>query len=219
MRDRDIRRALRQHLRTAFGGDPTTLVVEELGICRGTVRADVAVVNGALGAFEIKSDRDSLARLPAQLTAYCSVFDTITFVVAPRHLGNVEALVPAWCGIIQAEDRGRTHPELVCVRGPDLNSDVDPFALAQLLWRDEALQVLRASGLAAGLENKPRRYLWKALAEQVQLSSLKEIVRMHLKSRTRWRVDRLRKRGGGRFLPSATSSDYLSPCAHAHSPG
>ena len=34
--------------------------VEELGVCRGRVRVDVAVVNGTLHGYEIKSDRDSL---------------------------------------------------------------------------------------------------------------------------------------------------------------
>lgn len=219
MRDLDIRRTLRQRLTTDFGSDPTTLIVEELGICRGTVRADMAVVNGALKGFEIKSERDSLSRLPAQVSAYNKVFDTVTIVVAARHLHKVEALVPAWWGIFHADDRGCACPDLVCVRGEGVNIDVDPFALAQLLWRDEALHILEANGLAAGLRSKPRRYLWNALAENIKLSDLRELVRTHLKSRRRWRVDQSRKRDGGRFPLSAKSSNCPSQYAHAHSPG
>jgi hypothetical protein len=88
-----------------------------------------------------------------------------------------------------------------------------------LLWRDEALRILEANGLAAGLRSKPRRYLWNALAENIKLSDLRELVRMHLKSRRRWRVDQLRKRDGGRFPLSAKSSNCPSQYAHAHSPG
>lgn len=219
MRDLEIRRALRQRLTTDFGGDPTTLIVEELGICRGTVRADMAVVNGALKGFEIKSERDNLSRLPGQASAYNKVFDTVTIVVAARHLRNVEAMVPAWWSIFRADDNGRACPDLVRIRGEGLNLDVDPFALVQLLWRDEALQAVEANGLAAGLRSKPRRYLWSALAENVKLADLRELVRMQLKSRTRWRVDQLQTRDGERSPLFAKSSNSPFQCADTHSPG
>jgi hypothetical protein len=36
-----------------YGADPATRVVQELGICRASVRAGVAVVNGSLKGYEI----------------------------------------------------------------------------------------------------------------------------------------------------------------------
>lgn len=48
MRDPEIRRRLRQHLEDEFGDDPTALILDELGVCCGRVRADMAVVNGEL---------------------------------------------------------------------------------------------------------------------------------------------------------------------------
>lgn len=47
MRDADICRVLRQHLEGAFKDDGTTMIIEELGLCRGAVRVDVAVINGS----------------------------------------------------------------------------------------------------------------------------------------------------------------------------
>ena len=84
MRELDIRRALRKHLGFVFEEDPTALILEELGICRGTVRVDMAVVTGMLKGFEIKSDQDTLKRLPAQASAYNKVFDTLTIVAGTR---------------------------------------------------------------------------------------------------------------------------------------
>ena len=45
MRDADVRRVLLDRLNALYGTDPTTIVVKELGLQRGSVRADVAVVN------------------------------------------------------------------------------------------------------------------------------------------------------------------------------
>ncbi len=78
MRDQDIRDSLRQELVAAYGSDSSTLIVEELGICCGMARVDVAVVNGELKGFEIKSEKDTLGRLPAQSGMYGKVFDTMS---------------------------------------------------------------------------------------------------------------------------------------------
>ena len=64
MRDRDVRQALLAHLAELHAGDPDTRIVEEMGVWCGTARIDVAVVNGELCGFELKSERDTLERLP-----------------------------------------------------------------------------------------------------------------------------------------------------------
>ena len=60
-------------------------MVDELGVCRGQVRIDVAVVNGRFHGYEIKSDRDSLRRLDGQVDLYSKVLDRATIVVGDRH--------------------------------------------------------------------------------------------------------------------------------------
>ena len=64
MRDSEIRNTLRATLLSEHAGDPTAVVIDELGICQGSARIDMAVVNGSLNGYEIKSDLDTLARLP-----------------------------------------------------------------------------------------------------------------------------------------------------------
>ncbi len=58
--------------------DHDTKVVQEMGVWNGTVRIDIAVINGELGGFELKSDSDNLLRLPAQAELYSRVFDRMT---------------------------------------------------------------------------------------------------------------------------------------------
>jgi hypothetical protein len=188
MRDIDIRRALRRDVDSLHGNDPDTIVIEELGLCQGVARVDVAVINGSVHGYEIKSARDSLARLPGQSDAYNRVFDYVTIVTAATHIRKIADVVPKWWGISLAVQKG-SDVKLVAKRTPRLNVCIDPFALAQLLWRDEVLAELAALGLAAGMKSKPRRELWKHLATSIPIRHLGEIVRRRIKQRAPdWRL-------------------------------
>lgn len=186
MRDIDIRRALREQLERDYGDDPATLLVDELGVDEGSFRIDVALVNGAFQGFEIKSPRDTLVRLPAQARAYGRVFDALTLLVTARHLDSALELLPEWWGVIIADHR-EGKVELAEHRGPTSNPGVDPYAIAQLLWRGEALEVLEEHGLARGRRRKPRRELWATLATELPSDRLGAIVRERLRARRSWR--------------------------------
>jgi hypothetical protein len=188
MRDRDIRSALHDQLARRYRDDPETLVLDELGVLRGSCRIDVAVINGTLHGFEIKSEEDTLARLPAQADAYSSVFDEVTIVGSERHLGAVEALVPDWWSIVVAVRATRTRITLEQVRDGEPNPSPDAHAIAQLLWRDETLTALEGLGLARGLRSKPRAVLAYALADAMPVADLGEFVRRQLRGRTDWRA-------------------------------
>jgi hypothetical protein len=62
VRDHEIRASLLATLERQFAGDPETLIVPEMHVHRGASGVDVAVVNGALRGYEIKSKRDTLER-------------------------------------------------------------------------------------------------------------------------------------------------------------
>lgn len=188
MRDVDIRAQLRADLEGRFAHDPETLIVDELGVDEGSFRIDVAIVNGALHGYEIKSERDTLTRLPAQAGAYRGVFDQLTAIAAERHVDRVAALVPAWWGIVVPVRRDDAI-DLETRREPRTNPHVDPRALAALLWRDEAIAALERRQLATGLRSKPRRQLWDVLAAELELDELRRLVRDQLRARPAWRVD------------------------------
>ena len=54
MRDIDIRRTLLASITEQHPFDDGTIVVEELGLCQGTARVDVAAVNGTIHGYEIE---------------------------------------------------------------------------------------------------------------------------------------------------------------------
>jgi hypothetical protein len=188
MRERDIRSVLREALVAGCRNEASTLIIDELGICSGVARVDIAVVNGELKGFEIKSDQDNLGRLPSQTHMYGKVFDTMTIVSGPRHLSKLEASIPGWWGIVAANPSGSGNLGLQTIRCEAKNSSHDPLSVAQLLWREEVLSELRQAGKAKGLSNRPRRYLWDALVSTFSLSELRRIVRTRLKSRENWRA-------------------------------
>jgi hypothetical protein len=187
LRDLDIRRALHQALQEEHLNEPDTLLVDELGLCQGLARVDLAVVNGSLNGFEIKSDADRLHRLARQRDAYGMVLDTVTLVTARRHLAEARAQLPSWWGLtVAAAANGKVT--LHTVRRARPNRNVQPEAVARLLWREEALALLEAHGHAAGMRSKPRAQLWAALARELEPPVLAEGVRAALKRRVGWRL-------------------------------
>lgn len=208
MRDGDIRAALYARLAREHPPGSGTTVVDELGLC-GAVRVDVAVVNGSLSAYELKSDRDTLRRLPLQVEVYSQVFDHATLVVGERHHAHARwhDCVPDWWGVLVAsESRGRVTLEMD--RVGEANDCIDRVALAQLLWRDEVLAALRERGLDKGMRGKPRHLLSERLAHALDTSELRALVRTQLKTREGWRRPSRRVSGGAPWPHGATPPDY-----------
>ncbi|MFD6197105.1 sce7726 family protein [Mycobacteriaceae bacterium NPDC060252] len=188
MRDSDVRSALHSLLIKEHAEDlDSTLFVDELGLC-GEVRVDVAVVNAALSGFELKSAADTLRRLPTQIEVYSRVLDYCTIVVAECHLDRAVAMLPPWWGCIAARWDGESVA-LEVLSTPELNPCIDGYALAQLLWREEALAALESLSAAKGFRSKPRNLLWQRLADVTVVDDLRSVVREQLKARRRWRVD------------------------------
>ena len=69
------------------------------------------------------------------------------------------------------------------VRPASLNPKPDALSIAKLLWRDEALEVLRGAGCARGVMTKSRKVVWQRLIESVSPSDLRASVRAALKRR------------------------------------
>lgn len=186
MKDSDIRQIVLSDLSRQYESDSDTVIIEELGLCQGEARVDIAVVNGSIHGFEIKSDQDTLKRLPGQIEIYSRSLDSVTLVVGSRHLDQALKIIPKWWGVIVAKENSG-HRHLKRRRKGKANPCLDPFAVVQLLWRAEALEALKERGLHRGLANKPRTTLWKKLVEQLPIEELVALVRNILKSRENWR--------------------------------
>lgn len=190
MRDADIRKVLHEvEIKKLVVEDPTSRVIDEMGLMEGAFRVDVAVINGRLHGYEIKSALDTLERLPLQQASYNKVFDRLTLVVDERHAKEAVRIVPQCWGLIVASQKNGA-PHLDEIWGAMQNYKVDPYALCQLLWREEALAILRAKRLAGGgIWKGTRKAMWKRLAASIEPEELKYLVRETLKHRVGWRSD------------------------------
>jgi hypothetical protein len=187
MRDRDIRKSLDAELRRQHPSDDTW-IFHEFGVSHGASRIDIGLVNGSLEGFEIKSERDTLRRLPAQIEAYNRVFDRVAVVGSGKHVDPLLEAVPRWWAVMQAVERaGRV--EIETRRQGRANPGREPLALAQLLWRDELVAALEERDMMAGVRSKPKRVLQEALVAATTLDELSALVRAALKKRI-WRSDR-----------------------------
>lgn len=190
MRDRDVRKALHSKVLREHHGQANTLVLDELGLRHGTVRVDIAVVNGFLHGYEIKSDADTLDRLPSQVDVYGKVLDRATLVVGERHVEKAKACVPGWWGIKVVCAGPRGGIEFNTVRPVQMNTGIEPLALAELLWRNEVAEILRQRGVPAKVLRQPRGALYNHLANIMPLDELRITIRQQLKARERWRGQR-----------------------------
>ena len=185
--DSDIRSALhRQRLRHQKL-HPGTLVIDELGLAHAQSRVDVAVINGCIHGYEIKSAQDSLERLGAQLNVYRQTLQKLTIVVAPRHLPKVLSGVPDWCGVIEAVQGPRGGIRLLSTRFARSNPDIDPVMLAHLLWRSEVLDLLSQIGYTPKELRRPRKHLYKMLCEVLTLREITDAIRDFMVRRQAWR--------------------------------
>ncbi|WP_040207196.1 sce7726 family protein [Neobacillus jeddahensis] len=187
LKDKDIRMVLLQLLLEKYSEDPETKIVHELGILHGQSRIDVAVINGILHGFEIKSESDNLLRLPSQMEDYNKVFNRMTIVTQRIFLEKVRRIIPKWWGIwIVTQSKGNlTIRE---IRKGRYNSHVDPESLSHLLWKDEAISILKDKGLHKGYLSKPRTILYKRLASQLEIKELQFRINEQLKQREGWKV-------------------------------
>ncbi len=193
--DKQIRRQLKRDLISVYSGDPDTIILEELGLRHGYCRIDLAVVNGSLHGFEIKSDRDTLSRLERQADTYNKVLDFVTLVVGERHTERASRIVPPWWGIKCAEICEQGKLQILDLRKPSENPSVDKLSVAKLLWREEGLALLEELGAADGFSSKPRRFVYSRLTEVVEINQLRSYIRDKLRSRTDWRFDERQKSG------------------------
>jgi hypothetical protein len=186
--DKTIRTALRENLQKIYEADSTIRIIEELGLAHGEARIDLAVVNGSIHGYELKSDLDTLRRLPEQVRIYNSVLDQVTLVVGKNHLFDAFNIIPEWWGVTIAKVSSSGNKISFCnIRDADENPQKNSVAIAKLLWREEALHILEEKGVAGGVRSKSRQVLYERLAEILDQNELRAIVREYLFTREGWR--------------------------------
>lgn len=186
MKELDVRRLLYQtEIKKVLTANPKSRVVDELELLRGLVRVDVAVIGDIMHGYEIKSASDNLERLPVQQEHYGKVFEKMTLVADERHVDHAVKIVPRCWGLISIGMRdGKPYADEIWPARH--NNELDPLAIAQLLWREEALELMEYFDLK-GYSSKPRKILWQALSKSLSVEQLKAFVCFKLRTRKGWK--------------------------------
>ncbi len=111
----------------------------------GECKADMAILNGTATVYEIKSERDSLARLQRQVAAYSTVFATVYVIAAKQHRDAVLASVSDDVGVMLLDRRGYISKVRDARARPERTS---PAAIFDSIRADEAKRILVSRGVA-----------------------------------------------------------------------
>lgn len=188
MLDKDVRQAVKDKILKAHINDPSTLVIDELGLDHGRNRVDIAVINGELHGYELKSDSDNLLRLPQQSMAYSSIMDKVTLVVGEKHVQEAINIIPDWWGVKIATMNPRGGVNIATYRRNKKNKDIDPLELSKLIWKEEALALLAIKiKVDWRIRKLTRKDIYKLIVDTFSLNEIRDNTRVILKSRVNWR--------------------------------
>ncbi|WP_131832062.1 sce7726 family protein [Mycobacteroides abscessus] len=187
LRDRDIRCALARRIARQQRGREF-LFVPEIDVWGGWPgRIDqVLITRRQIQGFEIKSDVDSLRRLPVQVHAYSPVLERANLVTTTRHLDAARAIIPPWWGILLASRAGDGSACITPERPATANPDLDVFQVTTFVCREQIVKYLRAQGVGS-LSRRNVYSLRSLLVEGNTRGQVLAFARSVMMERTDWR--------------------------------
>lgn len=126
----------------------------------GECKADIVILNGTGTVYEVKSERDSLARLERQVDAYSKVFASVYVIAAENHVDAVMKIVPRDIGVRCLNRRHYISTVRDAIERPSRTS---PAAIFDAIRTAEARAILRAKGVS--IPAVPNTLLNSALRE------------------------------------------------------
>ena len=119
-------------------GDKATMLAE---FRVGTSKADCIILNGISTCYEIKTEFDTLNRLPEQLSSYSKVFDKVFVISANKHIDKICALLPENVGLLELTQRGAIKE---VIKANILNTPSEPKIMMQSLRVQEYKHIVEA---------------------------------------------------------------------------
>ncbi|SFP29601.1 hypothetical protein SAMN03159489_00755 [Pseudomonas sp. NFPP07] len=158
--------------------DENSVLVSELTVDNWTHRTDIVLANGRLWGFELKSERDSLARLPAQIESFSRHFEKFVLVVAKKFEKRALELIENvnGVGLWIASDNGEITEKI----RPRAQS-ISPDASISLITVTELRRLLTANGIKHQKAN--RRIELVELAKKLPTKILADGARTAIKTR------------------------------------
>lgn len=110
----------------------------------GNCKADLVILNGTATVYEIKSERDSLARLTNQVENYKRVFAKVNVIASEGHVERVLATVPDDVGVMWLSKHYRIKTLREAIDCPER---ICPATVFESLRAPEAAGILCAMGV------------------------------------------------------------------------
>ena len=148
----------------------------------GACKADLAILNGTATVYEIKSERDSLARLANQIDNYKKVFAKVYVIASEGHVTGVLDTVPNGIGVMMLGSRYRITTVREAEDRPDRICSATVF---ESLRSAEAVAILKRLKIAVpDVPNTQRHAAMRSLFAQLDPTSVHKAMVSTLK-RTR----------------------------------
>lgn len=109
----------------------------------GACKADLVILNGTATVYEIKSDRDTLARLENQIHYYRRVFAKVYVIAGENHVRDVLDATPSEVGVLSLVRWNRISTVREAIESIDA---VCPVTIFESLRTAEACAILKALG-------------------------------------------------------------------------
>ncbi len=107
-------------------------------------KVDYVILNGTATAYEIKSERDSLARLEKQVHSYMNVFARVNVIAGENHIDSILNLVPKEVGVMKLTKRFTINTVRAAVNRPERTN---PLSILDSMQLREAKNILKELGL------------------------------------------------------------------------
>ncbi len=127
----------------------------------GECKADLAILNGTATVYEVKSERDTLARLQKQIEAYRTVFARVLVISGENHVDCVLKTIPDDVGVLCLDNRYRISTVREALDAPERTSAT---AIFEAIRTQEAKLILR--GLGIGIPDLPNTEMHAALRKK-----------------------------------------------------
>lgn len=121
----------------------------------GNCKADLVILNGTATVYEIKSERDSLARLANQVENYKRVFAKVNVIASEDHVEGVLAMVPDDVGVMCLTKRYQITTVREAIECP---ARICPVTVFESLRTAESMAILRAMGVTVPRVSNTQRH-------------------------------------------------------------
>jgi hypothetical protein len=127
--------------------------------------------------------------LSSQVSAYSDVFHQAYIITGEKHLQKVMDKLPEWWGVYGINISEENAISFNLVRPAQRNLKQNPFTLAQLLWKEEVINLLRHQYNCVAKISYTKQKLYELLVEQCDVDQLSENVLSIIKKREGWRTN------------------------------